>query len=173
MRETQQSICAWADETFDAAASVQRVLGRANEEMAELIRKATAGPALDAAGIAEEAADVAIILCRATRMLGGEELFDKDLAEDVKFAKTRTDPAWEIAAGANVYLSAALHASRRAREKSLRGVLICFDQLAILCATLGRDLLAEIDLKMAVNRTRAWTKDGTGHGYHLRDKGAA
>lgn len=35
---------------------------------------------------------------------------------------------------------------------------------------LGINLHDEIDRKMAVNRTRTWSKDGTGHGYHVRQK---
>jgi NTP pyrophosphatase (non-canonical NTP hydrolase) len=35
---------------------------------------------------------------------------------------------------------------------------------------LGCDLLAEVDRKMAVNRLRKWNRDGSGHGYHVRDK---
>ena len=34
----------------------------------------------------------------------------------------------------------------------------------------GYDLLEEINKKMAKNRARMWQKDGTGHGYHVREK---
>jgi len=34
----------------------------------------------------------------------------------------------------------------------------------------GFDLLQEVQRKMAVNRTRTWTQDGTGHGYHERSR---
>jgi len=34
----------------------------------------------------------------------------------------------------------------------------------------GRQMAEEVDKKMAVNRTREWHKDGTGHGYHVRSK---
>jgi NTP pyrophosphatase (non-canonical NTP hydrolase) len=45
--------------------------------------------------------------------------------------------------------------------------------LYTLATRLGIDLHAEIDRKMAVNRTRVWKRDGTGHGYHVRpEKGA-
>ncbi len=33
---------------------------------------------------------------------------------------------------------------------------------------LGEDLLQAIDGKMALNRSREWKRDGTGHGYHVR-----
>ena len=37
-----------------------------------------------------------------------------------------------------------------------------------LATRLGVDAHEEVDKKMAVNRQRAWAKDGTGHGYHTR-----
>ena len=39
--ETQESISIWAEEAFGRAGSNARLAGRANEEMAELIRAAT------------------------------------------------------------------------------------------------------------------------------------
>lgn len=39
-----------------------------------------------------------------------------------------------------------------------------------LATRLGVDLHDEIDRKMAINRTREWNLDKTGHGYHVRDK---
>jgi NTP pyrophosphatase (non-canonical NTP hydrolase) len=97
--ETQQTISAWADETFGEASSNVRVAVRANEEMAELLRALTVDENHPKA--MEEIADVYIVLCRVAARLGG-------------------------------------------------------------------DILEEVDRKMAVNRTREWRKDGTGHGYHVR-----
>jgi NTP pyrophosphatase (non-canonical NTP hydrolase) len=37
-----------------------------------------------------------------------------------------------------------------------------------LATRLGGDLHEEINKKMAVNRTREWKRDGSGHGYHER-----
>jgi NTP pyrophosphatase (non-canonical NTP hydrolase) len=101
MSETQQTIAAWADETFGAAGSNARVAARANEEMAELLRALTADDNHPKA--AEEIADIVIVLYR-------------------------------------------------------------------LAFRMGVDLHAEIDRKMAVNRTRVWKPDNTGHGYHVREK---
>jgi NTP pyrophosphatase (non-canonical NTP hydrolase) len=42
--------------------------------------------------------------------------------------------------------------------------------LARLAYRNGFDLWNEVEKKMAVNRARVWKKDGTGHGYHVRDK---
>lgn len=37
----------------------------------------------------------------------------------------------------------------------------------------GVDLHEEVDRKMEINRARSWSKDGTGHGYHVRNKATA
>lgn len=39
-----------------------------------------------------------------------------------------------------------------------------------LAERMGVDLLAEIDAKMKINRARVWRTDGSGHGYHVREK---
>lgn len=39
-----------------------------------------------------------------------------------------------------------------------------------LARNLGVDLHAEVDRKMAINRAREWKLDGSGHGYHVRQK---
>lgn len=99
--ETQQSIAEWANRTFGPAPSLARIAARANEEMAELLRAATADRS--SLVLVEEAADVVIVLYRLA------------------------------------------HAS-------------------------GYDLDAMVDAKMRENRTRDWKVDGTGHGYHVREK---
>lgn len=35
---------------------------------------------------------------------------------------------------------------------------------------LGADLMEAVNAKMAINRDRTWQQDGTGHGYHVRNK---
>jgi protein gp37 len=46
------------------------------------------------------------------------------------------------------------------------------ERLQTQCEAAGVPLfmLSEIDRKMAINRLRKWNLDGTGHGYHVRDK---
>lgn len=68
MSETEQSVVAWADETFGATTSNIRIAARANEEMAELLRALSVDDANPKA--AEEIADVVIILTRLARNLG-------------------------------------------------------------------------------------------------------
>jgi hypothetical protein len=73
MIEDQESISAWADQTFGPASSNARVAARANEGMAELLRALIAKAA-------EKVANVVIVLCRLMTRMGrnlGEELARK------------------------------------------------------------------------------------------------
>lgn len=102
--ETTETISRWAEETFGPAGSNARVAARANEEMAELLRKVTSAKDGEVdAMTAEECADVVIVLHRL---------------------------AWRC----------------------------------------GVDLYAAVNQKMEINRRRKWNLDGSGHGYHVREK---
>jgi NTP pyrophosphatase (non-canonical NTP hydrolase) len=101
MIETQMTISMWAEKTFGPVSSNARVAARANEEMAELLRRLTTDDWHPETG--EEIADVVIVLYR-------------------------------------------------------------------LAHRMGYDLHNEVNLKMAINRTsRVWRRDGSGHGYHLKE----
>lgn len=68
-RETQDSITRWARATFGAKISNARIGARANTEMAELLRElAQSKP--NPAKVAEEVADVVIVLMRLLSQLG-------------------------------------------------------------------------------------------------------
>lgn len=67
--ETQASIANWSRQTFGEALTLATIAARANQEMAELIRKTTA-PNTDHAAIAEECADVLIVLYRLVEACG-------------------------------------------------------------------------------------------------------
>ena len=76
--DDQESISAWADQTFGPASSNARVAARANEGMAELLRALIADD--NHAKAAEKVANVVIVLCRLMTRLGrnlGEELARK------------------------------------------------------------------------------------------------
>lgn len=87
--ETQKSISEWIEETFGAAGSNARVVARANEEMAELIKAVTIRD--DHPDIPEEIADVFIVLYRVATRMG------VDVAEEVdkKMGKNRAR-SWEL-----------------------------------------------------------------------------
>lgn len=51
--------------------------------------------------------------------------------------------------------------------EEIADVVIVLNRLA---SKLGVDLQEAVNKKMEVNRSREWKQDGSGHGYHLRDK---
>ena len=83
MNETQKSVATWAQDTFGPVSSNARVAARANEEMAELLRALTTDD--EAAGAAEECADVVIVLMRLADRMG----FDLRGAIDAKMMVNR------------------------------------------------------------------------------------
>ncbi|MGX1197431.1 MazG-like family protein [Parvibaculum sp. MBR-TMA-1.3b-4.2] len=80
--ETQQSICAWAEETFDPAKSAATLHARALPEMEELADALRTG---DRQEVAHELADIVILLYRVAQESG----VDLHTAIDEKMAINR------------------------------------------------------------------------------------
>ena len=153
--ENQRSITRWANEEFGIPSSLARVAARVNEEMSELLRSATAIEGERAARI--EAA---------LRNLVGQI---EELSDDITDA-AETDRAWEEVWARKLAAEAALApADYSPVLKEAADVAIVMARLGSMA---GGDIDQEVDRKMAVNRARRWEKDGTGHGYHVRDKAA-
>lgn len=163
---TQDDIVAWAEKAFGPSPDLFRIFTRANEELAELLRAIASDATPDA--IAEEAADTAIILARAMWETGK------------RVGSTRM--TWRVGPGTCIHRrprQIAIDAHRdmaKLMEKAVQsdflevlthGIDIMI-ALTDLCAGYGKDLGTAIDAKMAINSTRHWTSDGTGHGYHIR-----
>lgn len=51
--------------------------------------------------------------------------------------------------------------------EEIADVVIILNRLA---SRMGVSVIEEVDRKMAVNRNREWKLDGSGHGYHVRQK---
>jgi len=169
MRETQDSIRAWADDTFGTTTSLARVAARANEEMAEVLRALTADRPL--ADVAVEVVDTVIVLCRAADLAG---MHFRRVQDDIE---TDAHAKWlcvHIACQAATALVRAIeygdHPSEFAARDAIRSAYL---HLGDLSRSLGFGLWATIDKKMEVNRARVWKQDGTGHGYHVRENAAA
>ncbi len=81
--ENQQTVCEWVEATFGPVASNARIVSRANEEMAELVKDVSIDDRH--ANLVEEAADIVIVLYRLAERMGA------DLLEEVdrKMAKNR------------------------------------------------------------------------------------
>lgn len=163
--ETQETISEWATATFGAVASLPRSLARANEEMAELCKKAVTNADHDE--LAEEAADVVIVLCRAA------DISRADI--NPMFRIMEPTGALPIVAimQANSLLAYCMEqvSDGKARCASIYIELIV-RKLAEICFTLGTPLHEAVERKMATNRARVWALDGSGCGYHV-EPGAA
>ncbi len=51
--------------------------------------------------------------------------------------------------------------------KEIADIIIVSYRLASIW---NMDLQLNVDLKMSINRGRRWKKDGTGHGYHIKEE---
>jgi NTP pyrophosphatase (non-canonical NTP hydrolase) len=77
-----------------------------------------------------------------------------------------------VAARANEEMAELLRALTvdDASPKAAEEIADIFIVLFRLATRLGVDVDEAIDRKMQINRLRKWNKDGSGHGYHVRDK---
>jgi hypothetical protein len=161
--ETLVTIEAWANETFGPSVSQGNALARANQEMAELNKAVATGA--DPAKIAEEAADVFIVLCRPATACG------EDLTPILALREVTVEPAAVIAVKANSILAHVMQMVTCDGRATARTVGIYVSLVAVMmakiCVAVDRNLGDEVNAKMAVNRARTWRLDGTGHGYHV------
>lgn len=171
MRETQQSICEWADATFGVADYTPRIFARANEELAELIKGLTQVQALapvvyDPTKLVEEAADTAIILCRLARKAG------LDHADGLMQlpAHRSMGPLIDAIHAAFMLLGAMERVVTKREEinstRTQGSLILVIQDLTQVCHALGGSLADGVDAKMTINRAREWNLDNTGHGYH-------
>lgn len=164
MSETQQSITQWIEETFGVASDA-RILARANEEMAELLKGVASGES--PAKLAEECADVLIVLCPLAQRLATALCYPRRIKEDdvrpyAQYANLGLALAiYRTASGATT--SSIDHAEMDAHLRD------CVGHLSDLAFSLGSSLQAEVEKKMARNRSRTWKRDGTGCGYHVKE----
>lgn len=81
------------------------------------------------------------------------------------------DPA-RVAARANEEMAELLRAatSQQPPSKLIEEAADVVIVLARLVHVAGGDIWEAVERKMEVNRARVWKKDGTGHGYHVREK---
>jgi NTP pyrophosphatase (non-canonical NTP hydrolase) len=164
MRLNQSMICNWTESTFGSAADL--ALARANEELAEGLRAITAGKPFE--DVAEKVADVAIVLCRAASLAH----IELRRVEDSR----RTGPATTWMAlhlfhqVGRELLDAIEHAEDPAEFGTRFHIRAAYAGLGDLARQLGFGLWDRIDARMAINCERVWRQDGTGRGYHVREK---
>jgi hypothetical protein len=171
--ETQATITAWATEAFGPDDGTDfRIAARANDELAELLREIAGGHST-AAAICAEAADVVIVLARLATQHGVHVLRAARHWDGALLANGVTP----LAVAAVKHMAKLLHimSTRRLRkrgEEAMRleaGFLLLevAGNMWAICHHSGRDILAEVDAKMAINRARTWRLDGAGCGYHV------
>lgn len=168
--ETQQSIREWLNGITGTDYTLDRALARAFEEIAELNSAVCKSPAnIDPDNLCEEAADVAICLCRPA------DLLNHSIDRLIRIAPRQLE-------------SGSVSAIDRANCAMVRLIHLCRDQqseakldfartqlglviihLADFCASFGKELGAEVDRKMARNRARKWRTDGSGQAYHTAE----
>lgn len=166
MTENQQTIEEWRLATFGPGGSNARLAARVNEEMAELLAALTTDDNNPKA--AEEIADVVIVL------YGLASRLDVDLEKALMDAAGEVPPDW---------MTNAEYATEMNKEMAdLLGQLVTFDTSPMAVADvrslarsavrlsnrMGFLLPGDIDRKMAINRAREWSMDGSGHGYHVK-----
>lgn len=160
--ETQASITGWANTTFGEAPSFPLILTRANEEMAELLRAITA-PEPKPEQITEEAADVAIVLCRAGASLGRNIL---RAIPDV--GRPSNAPLLSVTRGNEILATCiGIAAEAISNQRCAIYLDIIINTLATTCLAYGTTLGEAIDRKMGINRQRVWVRRGDGHGQHV------
>jgi NTP pyrophosphatase (non-canonical NTP hydrolase) len=142
-KETQETIAAWAIETFGDVKTTRSILTRAGCEMAELVHAIECDEPLEK--IASEIADVIIVLCR--------------------YSATLADASYRGVAGIHSEKRIALWAADALHSGRPRA---CVGYLSELAQVMRIDLGAAIDAKMTINRSRKWERKGAGHGQHIR-----
>lgn len=160
MRETQQSICEWADATFGVPASEASIIERALAEAKELVTACTSEPRAATTQIGWEAADVVIVLARLGRALKIDAVgiaCERALDVDLQRASMRTLYNLRLAASAGDRSEMRVH------------ILRALYNITSVVGMVSVNLADAIDAKMAINRERRWKLDGTGHGQHVED----
>ncbi len=159
MTETQQTISQWACDTFGEPSSDLRIVVRANEEMAELLKALSADD--DHPKVPEECADIAIVLTRFAERRGFE------LFQPWNYPVTGRENNFVIVLGINREMNHLMSAARTGAPSIIRcGRII--SGLRAICRRLSTTLSIEIDRKMKINRARQWNLTGDGHGYHIK-----
>ncbi len=161
MTETQQTISQWACDTFGEPSSDLRIIVRANEEMAELLKALSADD--DHPKAPEECADVAIVLARFAERCGFA------LFQPWSYSVTDRENNCNVALGINREMAHLM--SQLTTFRSHVNLLRCgriISGLRAICRRLGTTLSAEVRKKMKINRARKWNLTGDGHGYHIK-----
>lgn len=153
-RESQQSVSAWALETFGPPKTIYSKITRANLEWAEFLQSYNIGQPDPV-----ELADTAIVLLHT-----GVE-FDVPLNHIVYAPRgySGCQDVHRVALSMHRLVDASLAGSHVGIKSHLPWVM---DGLCDIAYDLGHEMAQLIDDKMVINRNRQWNLDKSGHGYH-------
>jgi hypothetical protein len=165
MIETQTTINAWADATFGPCDNMQRLVARANQEMAELLSEITM-PIVNIERISEECADVAHILFRVAGW-AGEDLMPIFQIDNLIVPNEVYGPATRANEIMSFILGRLSSGNAVRREDIGRNVAMIMIKLCEVCAVCKIPLGDAIDRKMVVLRSRKWNLAGDGTAYHV------
>ena len=160
--QRQREITEWADAAFGGPwTSNARGVARMLEEVAELVTAVTTGAPPER--VAGECADVMICAFR----LAAVEGFDLEaaLARRARPAGTYGQTCF---ASDTLRMIALIFEAAEDGHQTEHLLVSLASRLRELCIAAGRDLLAEVDAKMEINRRREWVLDGTGCGRHVK-----
>lgn len=159
--ETQETIEAWANLTFGPNRTVPVMLARATQEMAELLLAVhQVTPDLDR--IAMECADVCIVLCRPSALLGHDITV---IMNHIGFDGSRGFLRHAITANSRLAQCVAHY-----NEPNFFLPFVLDDivtQMGQCCAAAGRILGVMVSKKMSINKGRVWKLFGDGTGQHI------
>lgn len=162
--ETVETISAWAVATFGNGATDKSVCARAGVELAELAAELHSPNGARPDRIAAECADVYIVLAR---LASRREVDDRTLTQwmgEEQFWQGKRHDLGPLCAEAHYWLYALMNG-----YDTKRGLTGCLARVARICTLMERDLWAEVDAKMVINRARKWALDGAGHGQHVKE----
>lgn len=167
--ETVETIEAWAVPTFGPSPNLLVPLARAGMELAELITRCAA-PVIDSNGVALEAADVGICLCRPASML--KVKIDFNIPPPVYVGRPIV-PALAANGHLEMLMTRVAVTSPGMEPLSepaaIGYLLLIFDKLHAVCATVQANLGEAISAKMVINRARKWRSIGDGIGEHIKE----
>ncbi|MBP2302559.1 hypothetical protein [Azospirillum picis] len=154
----------WKLSTFGRSTPI-RQMARATEELGELFRAITSDAAPEK--IVIEAADVALILADIGVLLGTADwLFGARPPRISRPVRLVTYTVTQLGLLAHEVEMISSGDAGRSQSMALSALRAVIGALQELVGCYGHDLKLAIDAKMAINRGRKWTLDGTGHGYH-------
>lgn len=162
--QRQRDITAWADAAFGGPwTSNTRGVARMLEEVAELVTAVTTGASPER--VAGECADVMICALR----LAAADGYGFDLEAGLAARPRPFNVYGQTSIVSDVLRMTSLVFEAVEDGRSTSHLLVSLaSRLRELCAASGRDLLAEVDAKMEINRRRKWVSDGTGCGRHVK-----